>query len=234
MEPKKTEAFIPPSSKESEMMVLGCMLSSVNALNIAADSLQTEDFYFLEHKLIFDALRFAYANEKPADILLISEELKRRGKIDEAGGITYLTTLAQFAGSSTYIEEYVDLVRSKAILRRMIDASQRVQHTAYQQPDDVLALLDETQQLFFQIGQAVNPNMGVTLRDLLTGSKSTSKMSYLKELQTRQEDYQVKGPNQGVVTGVPTHFADLDKIINGFGASNLMILAARPAMGKQL
>ena len=74
-------------------------------------------------------------------------------------------------------------------------------------------------------------DMGVTLRDLLTGSKAVSKMSYLKELQTRQEEYQIKGPGQGVVTGFHS-FVDLDKIVNGFGPSNLIILAARPAMGK--
>src|SRR5690348_15412321 len=100
------KARIPPNSKESEMMVLGCMLTSVNGLNIAADSLLDTDFYYTEHQIIFSALKAAYRADKPADIHLISEELKRQNKLDAIGGIVYLTTLAQYAGTSAYIEEY--------------------------------------------------------------------------------------------------------------------------------
>ena len=117
---KKTR--IPPNSKESEMMVLGCMLTSVNGLNIAADTLLDTDFYYNEHQIIFSCLKTAYRSDKPADIHLISEELKRQNKLDAVGGISYLTTLAQYAGTSAYIEEYVNLIREKSILRQMINA----------------------------------------------------------------------------------------------------------------
>src|SRR5438132_1688153 len=92
------KARVPPNSKESEMMVLGCMLTSINGLNIAADILSDTDFYYTEHQIIFSALKMAYRSDKPADIHLIGEELKRQSKLDTVGGISYLTTLAQYAG----------------------------------------------------------------------------------------------------------------------------------------
>ncbi|MGK5594352.1 MAG: replicative DNA helicase [Parachlamydiaceae bacterium] len=223
---------VAPNSKESEMMVLGCMLTSINSLNIAADGLDDSDFYFVEHKIIFQTLKNAYKQEKPADVHLICEELKRQDKLKNVGGAVYVTTLAQYAGTSAYIEEYVELVKHKAILRRMINAAQQVEKTALDEPEDVLATLDTAQQMFFQISQTANPIAGKHLKEILTGSKSESKTPFLKELQERQELYQQRGPEDPGITGVPTHFTDFDKMINGFNNSNLMILAARPAMGK--
>lgn len=221
-----------PHSKESEMMVLGSMLTSVGSLNIAADGLTEADFYFTEHRTIFETLKIAYRNDKPADVHLIAEELKRQNKLKTVGGVGYLTTLAQFAGTSAYIEEYVDLVRSKSILRRMINASQDIERSALKDPDNVHSLLDEAQAKFFQISQAANPGIGITIKELLDGSKASSKLPYLKELEQRQEKFKQRGPDDLGITGIPTHFLDLDKMINGLGPSNLIILAARPAMGK--
>jgi len=226
------KAITPPHSKESEMMVLGCMLTSINSLNIAADGLDDSDFYFTEHKIVFSALKGAYKQDKPADVHLICEELKRQDKLSSVGGVPYVTTLAQYAGTSAYTEEYVDLVRSKSILRRMILAAQEVEKEALKDPEDVLATLDTAQQKFFGISQVANPGSGILLKELLSGVKSTSTLPYLKELQARQEEFQTKGPGDPGITGVPTHFLDLDKMLNGFSNSNLMILAARPAMGK--
>ncbi len=227
---KKTR--IPPNSKESEMMVLGCMLTSVNALNIAADSLSEMHFYYTEHQTIFLALKGAYCADKPADIHLIAEELKRQNRLEPIGGIPYLTTLAQYAGTSAFIEEYVNLLREKSVLRQMINAAQKIEKTALDEPSDVYSVLDDAQTHFFNISQENQNNAGVTLKDLISGVKAETKLPYLKELQERQQNYQEKGPNDSRITGIPTHFIDLDKMINGFGPSNLMILAARPAMGK--
>src|ERR1700733_5907546 len=140
-----------PHSKESEMMVLGSMLTSIGSLNIGADGLNETDFYFTEHKIIFETLKSAYRNDKPADVHLVGEELKRQNKLKAIGGISYLTTLAQYAGTSAYIEEYVGLVRDKSILRRMINAAQDVERSALKDPGDVHNLLDEAQAKFFQI-----------------------------------------------------------------------------------
>ena len=183
---------IPPNSKESEMMVLGCMLTSINGLNIGADALDDSDFYFNEHKIIFDVLKTAYKNDKPADLHLVCEELKRQEKLKAVGGAAYVTTLAQYAGTSAYIEQYVELVRNKAILRRMINASQVIEKTALEEPDDVHSALDDAQQKFFQISQSANPSQGVHIKEILSGVKSISQIPYLKELQERQELYQQK------------------------------------------
>jgi replicative DNA helicase len=223
---------IAPNSKESEMMVLGSMLSNYNNLNIAVDSLEEKDFYYKEHKIIFNTLIYLYKKDKPADIHIVAEELKREEKIEDIGGINYLTTLAQYAGTSVYLEEYTKIVKDKAILRQMIEASEEITKNALKDPKDVHEMLDEAQSKFFNISQSSNSKFGVLIKDLLSGVKSESKTPYLKELQEKQEHYQVKGPELAGITGLATHFVDLDKLINGMNPSNLMILAARPAMGK--
>ncbi len=221
---------IPPNSKESEMIVLGCMLTSIGSLNIAADMLEESDFYYAEHKIIFDVLKSSFLQDKPADVHLVAEELKRREQLKTIGGVAYLTSLAQYAGTAAHIEEYTELVRSKSLLRRIIQSAQDVEKLAFDDPEDVTTTLDVAQQKFFQISQSANTSAGVQIRDLLSGSKATSKLSYLKELQERQDKFQTDGPE--TTTGIPTHYNDLDKLINGLSPSNLMILAARPAMGK--
>lgn len=221
-----------PNSKESEMMVLGCMLSSINAMNIAADALDDSDFYYTEHKIIFEVLKSAYKEDRPSDVHLVCEELKRQDRLKAVGGAAYVTTLAQYAGTSAYIEEYTQLVRNKSILRSMIHAAQTVEKSALGEPDDVFVSLDEAQQLFFKISQTANSGSGKLIRDILSGVKSEAEIPFLKELQARQERFQELGPEETGITGQPTYFTDMDKMINGLGNSNLIILAARPAMGK--
>jgi len=226
------KARVPPNSKESEMMVLGCMLTSINSLNVAADTLEEADFYYTEHQTVFSTLKTAYRADKPADIHLIGEDLKRIGKLDAIGGISYLTTLAQYAGTSAYIEEYVNLIREKSILRRMVNAAQNIERTALSEPSDVHAALDTAQAEFYNISQSSQHHLGVTLKEVISGVKAESKMPFLKELQERQQRFQEKGPNESGITGVPTHLVDLDKMINGFMKSNFILLGARPSMGK--
>lgn len=230
--PEDAKIKIAPNSKESEMMVLGCMLTSINALNVSADILDDSDFYYNEHKIIFQVLKTAYKLDKPADIHLVCEELKRQDKLKAVGGAGYITTLAQYAGTSAYIEEYTELIRNKSILRRLINASQIIEKKALEEPEDVLETLDNAQQLLFSISQSAKPSAGFLVRDILTGVKAESGTAYLKELQERQERYQQLGPEDLGISGISTHFIDLDKMLNGFNNSNLMILAARPAMGK--
>lgn len=232
MAKKEVKVKVAPNSKESEMMVLGCMLTSINSLNVGADNLSELDFYYVEHQAIFHALQAAYKQDKPADIHLISEELKKQNKLDEIGGISYLTILAQYAGTSAFIEEYVQLVREKAILRQMIQAAEVIEKDALEETKDVSSLLDDAQAKFYQISQSANTGTQITIKDLLAGFQSEKGLPFLKDLQERQERFLEKGPDQLKITGIPTHFRDLDKIVNGFSPSNFMILAARPAMGK--
>lgn len=226
------KALSAPSSKESEMMVLGCMLTSVNALNIAADTLSDSDFYHSEHRLVFLTLQNLYRSDKPADIHLVAEELKNEDKLEAAGGVAYLTTLAQYAGTSAYIEEYVEIVKHKSVLRLMISAAQEIEKDAFHASGDVTDLLDRAQQKFFQISQSTTQGSGITIGQVFAGERHEDKQSYLKELQERQEKYQEAGGEGLGITGIPTHYTDLDKMLNGFNNSNLMILAGRPAMGK--
>jgi len=214
------------------MMVLGCMLTNINSLNTAADTLDESDFYYTEHRVIFQALQRAFKMDRPADVHLICEELRRSERLEEVGGVAYVTALAQYAGTSAYIEEYAELIREKSILRKMIQAAQTVEKRALEEPDDVPSSLDEAQQLFFQISQAANPAAGRLISDILAGVKSETKLPFLKELEERQEAFAARGPDEAPVTGIPTGYTDLDKLINGLGDSNLMILAGRPAMGK--
>ncbi len=221
-----------PNSKESEMMVLGCMLTSINGLNIAADSLDDSDFYYTEHKIIFAVLKNCYKNDKPADIHIVCEELKRLGKLQNVGGPAYVTTLAQYAGTSAHIEEYTQIVHDKSVLRRMISAAQVIEKKALDQPENVEETLDEAQQMLYQISQSARSMTGVLIGEVLSGAKVETQTPFLKILQERQEKFQENGGKNLGITGVPTHYNDLDKMLNGFNNSNLMILAARPAMGK--
>ncbi len=231
-EKEKSTIKIAPNSKESEMMVLGCMLTKVNSLNVAADALQAPDFYYSEHQIIFDVLKKLFKSDKPADIHLVAEELKRIEKLNSTGGIGYLTTLAQYAGTSAYIEEYVELIKNKSILRRMIYAAQEIEKTALEEPGDVHGALDNAQATLFRISQATNATAGKHIRDIISGVKAESGLPYLKELEERQETFLEKGADALTFTGIPTGFTDLDKIINGLSNSNLIILAGRPGMGK--
>lgn len=223
---------VPPSSKESEMMVLGCMLTNVNGLNIASDALDESDFYYSEHRIIFSALKQSFIKDKPADVHLIAEELKRQDKLNAIGGVAYLMNIAQFAGTSAYIEEYTNIVKDKALLRRMITASQIVEKKALDEPADVQEALDDAQKLFFEIGKSSHSKTGVLLGDILSGAAAQSTLPFLKELEARQERYMQRGEGEVGITGIPSHFIDLDRMINGFNNSHLIILAARPAMGK--
>jgi replicative DNA helicase len=232
MNNNKMKLKIAPNSKESEMMVLGCMLTSVNSLNIGSDMLSDTDFYYSEHKIVFQVLQGAYKNDKPADVHLVTEELKRQDKLNAVGGVGYLTTLAQYAGTSAYLEEYCSVVRNKSILRKMIHCSQDVEKRSFEEPEDVQEALDEAQRNFFEISQVANPISGLPVKDILSGAKSESQIPFLKELQERQDKFQTLGPGEQAITGVATNFSDLDRMINGLNNSHFIILAARPAMGK--
>ena len=223
---------VAPHSKESEMIVLGSMLTNINSLNVSSDLLKEEDFYFQEHQIIFKTLKEAYKSDKPADIHLVSEELKREDQLDSIGGISYLTSLAQYAGTAAYIEEYAEGVKNKAILRQMINVSQYIEKKALSDPQDVHEALDEAQAKFFSISQDSSKVAGVTIKDIITGVKSESGLPYLKELEERQENFHENGGEDLGITGTPSYFMDLDKMINGLGDSNLIIVAGRPGMGK--
>lgn len=231
-EKKEKKIKTAPNSKESEMMVLGSMLTKIHSLNTACDLLDEHDFYYSEHQLLFHVLKSLFKSDKPADVHLVAEELKRIDKLEETGGVAYLTSLAQYAGTAVFVEEYAELVKNKSLLRGMINAAQEIEREALDEPRDVHASLDEAQAKLFAISQKSNARSGILIKDLLTGVQAESGLPYLKDLQARQETFLEKGEKGLTFLGIPTSFTDLDKVIGGLARSNLVIVAGRPGMGK--
>jgi hypothetical protein len=147
----ETKAKTPPNSKESEMMVLGSMLTSINAQNYAAEELEDSDFFYTEHKVIFQVLKMAYKLDKPADMHLICEELKRQDKLKSIGGVDYIIALAQYAGTSAYIEEYIDILKQMRMRRDIIHASQEIINNSFDFIIDPSKIVLDSREKFNQI-----------------------------------------------------------------------------------
>jgi len=223
---------MPPQSKESEMMVLGCMLTSINSLNIAASELSQNDFYYSEHKMIFQVMHESFIKDRPVDVHLVCEELKRQEKLKIAGGISQVVTLAQYAGTSAYIEEYVREIKNKALLRGIISCAQMIEKKAFAEPDDAGAALDEAQQILFQLSQNESTSQGKLAKQILNGELAENGKSFIQTVEDTIDHFRMFGLDKNRISGTPTNFYDFDKLVNGLNDSNLMILAARPAMGK--
>lgn len=140
-----TSVKIAPYSKEAEMMVLGCMLVNERALKIGLHELETSDFYLLEHQPLFQTFKKLNSEGRRVDVHILSEELKKLDKLKDVGGLEYLVTLAQYAGTSAYIEEYIETLRDKSILRRMINHSQQITNRALDETENPALLLKELQ-----------------------------------------------------------------------------------------
>ena len=224
--------FQAPNSKEAEMMVLGCMLTSFDSLNASLDILQEEDFYFTEHRVIFQTMSYFRSHDKTVDLHLVCEELKRCDKLTNIGGVAYVTSLAVYAGTSAFVEEYCKIIKNKSTLRKMISACREIEKSCCEDPDEVDECLDTAQQKFFTIGREQKNKPGVLIGDILSGKASKSGKPFLVELQERQERFLARGPEEAGISGIPTSFIDIDNVIDGLVNSNLIILASRPAMGK--
>lgn len=223
---------IAPNSKESEMMVLGCMLTSVNSLNIAGDALDESDFYYTEHKIIFQILKAAYKSDKPGDVHLVCEELKRQHKLKAVGGVAYITTLAQYSGTSAYIEEYVDELKELRMRRDIIHTSQEVQKDSFELADPVKIINKLKNRI-----ESIEKNKGDSkseisqIGEIIKGTKSQiDDRHFLDKIIERQSFHEVHG--KPYLTGIPTGFIDLDSKATPLEDTNLIIVAARPAMGK--
>lgn len=139
----ETKPKIAPHSKESEMMILGCMFTSNNAFDLCVNQLSESDFYYNEHKTIFQALKKAHLEEKPADVHLICEELKRQGKLNEVNGTSYIISLVQFAGTSAYVEEYVQNIKNKSLLRSLLECSKKIEKAVLDNPENGNQIIDD-------------------------------------------------------------------------------------------
>jgi len=221
-----------PSSIESEKIVLGCMLGNFDSMTIGVDSIEAEDFFYSNHKLIFTVIRYLYASDKNVAIHTVAEEIIKRDQAILTGGVHYLTELVQGVGTGSFIEDAIDTVKDKAALRRIVEISYNTQKQALKGIKDPYDIVNEAQEGFFKISQTKNTGSAISLKDIVCGEKAKSKLSFMVELAQRQEKYELYGDTSHVMSGIPTGFIDLDKVLDGLNRSNLIILAARPAMGK--
>jgi replicative DNA helicase len=212
---------IPPHSIEAEQSVLGGLLLENMAWDRAADLLTESDFYRLEHRLIFDAVGRLINAEKPADVITVFEQLQSAGRADDCGGLAYLNALAKSIPSAANMRRYAEIVRERAILRKLIGAADDIATSAFNpQGRPVAQVLDEAESRIFQIGDESSR----AKQDFFPISKLVG------ELIDRVTELHENGAEE--VTGVRSGFYDLDRMTAGLQKGDLVVLAARPSMGK--
>jgi replicative DNA helicase len=211
---------VPPHSVEAETSVLGGLLLDNGAWDRVGDLLVDGDFYRFEHRLIYAAIGSLINASRPADVITVFEALQNQGKADDVGGIAYLNAMAQYVPGAGNIRRYAEIVRERSILRKLVTASDEIAQSAFTpQGKPVDKILDEAEQKIFNIGEE-----GSRMKQ---GFQSMDKL--VVDLLDRVQEM-ADNPND--ITGVPTGFYDLDRMTSGFQAGDMVVLAARPSMGK--
>ncbi len=211
---------IPPHSMEAESSVLGGLLLDNKSWEQVADLLSEGVFYRYEHRQVYLAIQALINATRPADVITVYEHLQSIGKAEEVGGLGYLNALAQYVPSASNIRRYAEIVRERAILRKLVTASDEIATNAFNtQGKPVPQILDEAEQKIFQIGEE-----GSRLKQ---GFQS---MDQLAVILLDRVNQMADSPND--ITGVPSGFVDFDKMTSGMQAGDLIVLAARPSMGK--
>lgn len=222
---------IAPNSKESEMMVLGCMLTQDRGLKVGAEKLKDSDFYYTEHAILFQVMKQAYKNGQAVDLHLVSEELKRQVLLKSIGGLAYITTVAQFSGTSANVEEYAEIVKQKSFSRQMINLCTTGRDEFLNDPENPTKTAEKYHRNLIELEKRYTPSERVSIGDILTGNKSRIDPSPLIDrLRDRQQFYKEHG--KPFLTGIPTGFMVLDNKVTVLEDTNLIIIAGRPAMGK--
>lgn len=211
---------VPPHSLEAESSVLGGLLLDNAAWDRVADLVTDTDYYRLEHQLIYGAIAALINQNKPADVITVFEQLTGQGKAEQVGGLSYLNSLAQYVPSAANIRRYAEIVRERAILRKLVSASDDIATSAFNPKGRPVAnILDEAEQKIFHIGEE--------------GSRMKQGFQSMNSLVVDLLDrVQEMADNPNDITGVPTGFIDLDRMTSGLQAGDLVVLAARPSMGK--
>lgn len=210
-------ALVPPQNLEAEMAVLGSMMLDEKAISTVIELLDQNSFYTENHRKIFEAICNLYNAGKAIDLVTVNDELKRLGVLDSVGGASFLTELVNSVPSAANIVHYVRLVREKSILRSLINNATCIASLAYEYEGDVDAALDRAETLIFNIRDTKRTSSIVSLKEVIQSSIENIDQVYQKKAQ---------------VSGVPTGFIDLDTRTAGLHASDLIVVAGRPSMGK--
>lgn len=208
---------IPPHNSEAEQATLGSLLIDKDAIIKIADSLKPEDFYNDKHRIVYEAAQDIYSKKEPIDVLSVVNRLKEKGQLDEIGGRSFIVSLTNTVPTATNINNYSSIVQKKATLRRMISAANEILSFGYKETDDVDDLLDKAEQTLFKVSQKYLRQNFVPLNNVLT------------EAFDRIDEIHKEA---GKLRGVPTGYKSLDNKLGGLQKSDLIILAARPSMGK--
>ena len=209
---------VPPNNQDAERSVLGCMMQDREALGLAFEVLVADDFYQPANREIFDAMHMLNTQGMPVDLVTLDDELSRRGTLEGVGGTNYLIELSQFVPSTVNAKAYVQIVDEKSTLRRMIKATGDISQACYAQSEQVSDILGAAEKSIFDI--IMRRNEGSSLRHIADVLPDT----YLRIEQLAQL--------KGSIDGVPMGFVDLDNLLTGLHGGELVIVGARPSMGK--
>lgn len=219
VEKLKTSTKQPPNAVEVEMAVLGAMMIDEEAVPKAVEILKPDSFYDPKHAIIFSAISSLYESGEPIDTVSVYEELKKEGKVDLAGGAAYISKLTQDIASAANIDYHSRVVMEKWILRKLISSSMEIASLAYEGQTDVFDLLDAAEAKIFQISEEGIKESFTSMEKAVKEAWELIEAIHAKKIPTHS---------------VPTGFAELDDLLGGFQRSDLIIIAARPAMGKCL
>lgn len=208
---------VPPQNLEVEQSVLGSLLLDKDAIIKVSDLLTPEDFYDDRHALVYLSILGLFEKRTPVDVITLVDHLEKAKHLKEIGGVSYLTTLANSTPSSAHVADYAKIVHEKAVLRRLITAANNIISLAYNEEDDLENVIDQSESALFAVSQKFARVYFTPIKSVLTET-----FDRIDELHK----------NKGKLRGIPTGFRDLNNILAGFQPSDLIIIAARPSIGK--
>ena len=210
-------AKLPPQNLEAEASLLGAILIDSDAIVKIADAVSSSDFYDERHSHIYEAIKSLYDKHSPIDVLTLANELRNNGLIDTVGGPSYLTELTNFVPTAAHVMQYAEIVSTKSMRRKLIKASQDITNFSYDESEGLQALIEQAESRLFEVSQKQIKQDVVSLEQVL--SESFERLDELHK-------------DKGTIRGVPTGYKDLDGLLAGLQKSDLIVLAARPSMGK--
>ncbi len=208
---------LPPQNLEAEQAVLGSILIDKNAIFRVSDRLMSDDFYAPAHEKIYEAILELFDKHQPIDIMSLTNRLKEKGILADVGGSTYLAELTNQVTTASHLDHYAKIVREKKVLRDLIEASSQISEDAFEPTKEVDDILDGIEQKILAISQKSSPQNFVHIRD---------------ELKPAYDRIEKLHQGKGALRGVPTGFTELDNLLSGLQASDLIVLGARPSLGK--